>query len=150
MGDRPVTPSLMDEPFVLAGRRLRNRVVHTSMSTFMAKDAQITDRLIRYYANRAKGGAAMVVTEPLGTAPHQSGWTRPKLWGGTQLDGFKRWADAVESQGCRLLGQIQDSGRGRHETGRTFNAIGASRLPDDLSWSMPRELTTGEVIRLVE
>ena len=66
------------------------------------------------------------------------------------MDGFKRWADAVESQGCRLLGQIQDSGRGRHETGRTFNAIGASRLPDDLSWSMPRELTTGEVTRLVE
>ena len=41
------------------------------------------------------------------------------------LDGFRRWADRVEGHDCRLIGQIQDSGRGRHYTGRTHDAIGA-------------------------
>jgi len=58
-------PSRLSEPLVLAGKRLRNRVVHTSMTTNMAHDARITARQIRYYANRAIGGASMVVTEPL-------------------------------------------------------------------------------------
>ena len=46
--------------------------------------------------------------------------------------------EAVNRHDCRLLGQIQDPGRGRHEKGRTPDAIGPSPLPDDLSWTVPR------------
>ena len=34
-------------PIDLSGLRLRNRVVHTSMSTYMAKEGRATERLIR-------------------------------------------------------------------------------------------------------
>ena len=74
-----------------------------------------------------------MVTEPLGMAPHQKASSRPRLYGGEQLEAYARLADAVESHDCRLLAQVQDQGRARHEAGRTFDAIGASRLPDDLS-----------------
>lgn len=137
-------------PLTLSGRRLRNRVAHTSMSTYMAKDGRTTERLVRYYANRAEGGAALIVTEPISMARRQTAWSRPRIYDDTQLDDFKRWADAVESHDCRLLGQIQDGGRARHEVGRTFTAIGPSRLPDDLSWSMPHALEPGEIRGLIE
>ena len=52
--------------FELAGRPLKNRIVHAAILTALADKGRVTDRLINYYANRAKGGAAMVVTEPVG------------------------------------------------------------------------------------
>jgi 2,4-dienoyl-CoA reductase-like NADH-dependent reductase (Old Yellow Enzyme family) len=144
------TSSALLAPMTLSGRRLRNRVVHTSMSTYMAKDGRATDRLVRYYANRAKGGAAMVVTEPLSMAVRQTGASRPRVYDYAQLDDFRRWADAVETEDCRLVAQIQDGGRARHEAGRTFGAIGPSALPDDLSWTMPHALEPGEIRGLID
>ncbi|HZM43758.1 MAG TPA: NAD(P)-binding protein [Burkholderiales bacterium] len=137
-------PSLFS-PFTLAGRPLRNRIVHAAMNTHMAHDTRVTDRLIRYHAERARGGAAMIVTEPISMAPHQNVSYRARAWNDDNLDGLKRWAEAVESEDCRLLGQIQDPGRGRHNTGIGAEAIGASALPDDLSWLVPHALTADEI-----
>ena len=80
-------------------------------------------------------------------APHQASMPRVQVWNDDDLDGLKRWADAVESHDCRLVGQIQDSGRGSHEGRRNPDAIGASALPDDLSWTMPRPLAAAEIRR---
>jgi hypothetical protein len=137
-------------PLTLAGRRLRNRVVHASMTTMMATGGRVTETLITYHANRAKGGAAMSITEPIGMAHHQARLPRTQAWNDADLDGLKRWADAVESQDCRLIGQIQDAGRGRHYPGRNPEAIGASALPDDLSWTVPHILTVDEIHALVD
>ena len=106
--------------------------------------------LKRYHANRAAGGAALSVTEPLGMMRHQAGLPRVQVWRRDDAEGLKRFADAVESQDCRLLGQIQDSGRGRHFPGRNPEAIGASALPDDLSWTVPRTLKPAEIRGLIE
>jgi 2,4-dienoyl-CoA reductase-like NADH-dependent reductase (Old Yellow Enzyme family) len=110
----------------------------------------MTPRQIQYYANRAKGGAAMIVTEPLSMAPHQNLPHQVRVFNDDDLDGLRRWADAVESEGCKLLGQMQDPGRGRHVKGRNADAIGASSLPCDLSWTVPRALTTDEVSAMIE
>jgi dimethylglycine catabolism A len=137
-------------PLELAGRRLRNRIVHASTGTRMADRARTTARQIQYYANRAKGGAAMIVTEPLSMAAHQHLPHKVRVFDDFDLDGLKRWADAVESEDCRLLGQVQDPGRGRHVRGRNADAIGPSSLPCDLSWTVPRALATEEVSTMIE
>lgn len=141
----PLTPSRLSEPLVLAGKRLRNRVAHASMTTHMGYQSRVTDRQIRYYENRAKGGAALIVTEPLLMAPHQTNPARIRVWNDDNLGGLKRWAQAVESHDCRLLGQIQDPGRGHHDAGRNYSALAPSALPDDLSWTMPHALTVAEI-----
>jgi hypothetical protein len=56
----------MSTPFSLAGKRLRNRIVHASISTQFPAGARVTERLVNYHASRARGGAAMIVAEPLG------------------------------------------------------------------------------------
>ncbi len=134
-----------------AGRlELRNRIVHAAMTTRRVVDQTPTRAMIRYYANRAAGGAAMVITEPLNTARIQTRSHYVRAWNDDHLDALKRWAGAVEQHDCRLLAQIQDSGRGRHERGRNPNAIGVSALPDDLSWTVPRELSRGELSGMIE
>ncbi len=137
-------------PFTLAGKRLRNRITHASMSLLATPSGRVTERFIQYHANRAAGGAAMTVTEPLGMMRHQAGLPRVQVWRRDDADGLKRLAEAVETQDCRLLGQIQDAGRGRHFPGRNPEAIGASALPDDLSWTVPRALTAAEIRDLIE
>lgn len=137
-------------PITLSGKRLRNRIVHTSISTSLAEKCGVTDRLLTYYGNRARGGAAMLITDPVGAAPHQITPTRVRAYDDAHRDGLKRWAEAVEGEDCRLLGQIQDAGRGRHVSGRNPDAIGASPLPDDISWTMPHVLSTREVRALIQ
>ncbi len=132
-------------PFTLAGKPLRNRITHASMSLFATPQGRVTDSMIQYHANRAQGGAAMTVTEPLAMMRHQAGIPRPQIWRRDDADALKRFAEAVEGRDCRLLGQIQDAGRGRHFPGRNPEAVGASALPDDLSWTVPRALPANEI-----
>ena len=135
----------MSAPFALAGRRLRNRIVHASISTQFPQGARVSDRLIQYHASRAKGGVAMIVAEPLGMWSGFDVPARVRAWNDDNLDGLARWAEAVETQDCRLLGQIVDRGRGRNIPGRATDATGASVLPDDLSWSVPRQLAVADI-----
>lgn len=130
--------------------RLRNRIVHAAMTTRRVFGEAPTVAMIQYYANRAQGGAALVVTEPLNASPLQTRDHYVRVWNDQHVDWLRRWADAVESQDCRLLGQIQDSGRGRHERGRNPRAIGVSALPDDLSWTVPRVLTRDELRGMID
>ncbi len=149
--ERDVPYPRLFQPFELAGKRLKNRIVHASMSTGRAINGQIGAGQIQYCANRAKGGAAVVVTEPLAMIRQQQGVAlRPSVFTPESEEMLHRWARAVEDEGCRLLGQVQDSGRGRHLPYRNYGAIGASSLPDDLSWTMPHELTAEEIVALLD
>ena len=105
---------------------LKNRVVHAAMSTRYHEAGRVSDRLIDYHVNRARGGAAMIVTEPLAMLAHQVG--KIDVHFGRNADGLRRWADAVGDEGCHLVAQLQDPGRGRHEEGRVNVPIGASAL----------------------
>jgi len=134
----------------IAGYAVRNRVMHASVVTVLSHQSGVTDRLLQYYASRAQGGAGLIVTEPIAMARAQDvpNWVR--AWTDDARDGLSRWAQVVESQGCRLLGQLVDRGRGRNVPGRNPDAIGASALPDDLSFTMPRPLKAGEIRAMVD
>lgn len=142
--------ALLDQPFVLAGKRLRNRIVHISMTTLRAANAGVTPGQVQYYANRAKGGAAMVVTEPFTWSKVQDVPHKTRAWNDDNVDALKRFAAAVEEHDCRLIAQIQDPGRARHHPGRHLNAMGPSPLPDDMSWTMPRPMTPDEIRRFID
>ncbi|MEZ5499666.1 MAG: FAD-dependent oxidoreductase [Steroidobacteraceae bacterium] len=130
--------------------RLRNRIIHAAITTRMGEAQKATEAMVRYYANRAAGGAAAVVTEPLSVASHHKLPYKVSAFDDSAYDSLCRWAAAVEHFDCRLFAQIQDPGRGRHVGGRTEDAIAPSALPDDLSWTVPRELAAHEIERMVE
>ena len=51
--------------FELAGNTLKNRIIHSAMSTRFAKNGDVTEELINYHRSRAQGGAAILIAEPL-------------------------------------------------------------------------------------
>jgi dimethylglycine catabolism A len=136
-------------PIEVGTRTLKNRIVHASMSTHYADRGAVTDRLVSYYVNRARGGASMLVTEPMGMLHWQALPTRPQVLSGRNADALARWAEAVLEAGGLMLGQIQDNGRGVRAGFRNPDARGASPLPDDLSWTIPHALSAAEIRRMI-
>ena len=129
---------------------MKNRIVHAAILTALAQKGRVTDKLVNYYSNRAQGGAAMIVTEPVGALTRHQSSARVCAWDDSELSGLARLADSVERHDCRLLAQIQDPGRARHVGGRLKDAIGASPVADDLSWSMPRELSISGIEEVID
>ncbi len=141
-------PSLFS-PVTLAGRTLKNRIVHAAMSSKFSEGGRVTPRLVDYHVNRGRGGAAMTITEPLNTLAWQRNPFRTDVYNGANAESLKRWAAAVAAEDCLLLGQLQDPGRGRHELGRSTTAVGASALPDDISWTVPHVLGAAEIEAMI-
>ncbi|MFM8623932.1 MAG: FAD-dependent oxidoreductase [Betaproteobacteria bacterium] len=135
-------------PLQLGGLRLKNRVVHVSISTRLGAHGRLGDDYLRYCRVRAQGGAAALITEPLGLGTWQNPMRLP-IYRDEHLPDLERLAQAVRSHDCHLIGQLQDPGRGRHVPGRGQHTLAPSALPDDLSGTMPRALRTQELVEWV-
>ncbi|MFN2287398.1 MAG: FAD-dependent oxidoreductase [Chromatocurvus sp.] len=148
MTDSPY-PTLFS-PTTIGGIGLRNRLAHASIVTRYVRDGQATETLLNYFGARARGGAGLLVSEPIAMTSVNQVPSRLRAWDDGAFDSLCRLAEVVENADSRLLGQVQDSGRGRHAVGRNDGAIGASALPDDLSWTVPRVLSPGDIHRLID
>ena len=98
---------LLFSPIELSGVPLRNRIVHASMTTRMSAQGDVTEPQLRYFANRARGGAAMIVTEPLTLSALQDVAHKTRAWDDAHEPALKRWADAVETHGARLVAAFE-------------------------------------------
>jgi len=137
-------------PIEIGGVQLRNRVAHASIVSRFVENGRPTDKLINYLGNRAKGGTGMIITEPVAMTFANRNPERLRGYDDVAMDDFKRLAAAVEKWDSRILGQVQDPGRGRHATGRNEFAFGASALPDDLSWTVPHVLKSKDISLMIE
>ena len=145
----PHYPTLFS-PIDLGGYTLRNRIIHASIVTKYIANNAPTEKLINYYRSRAAGGAAAIITEPVAMTAYNRIPTRLRAWDDEGMGNLRQLADLVNAEGSLLLGQVQDSGRGRHGVGRNDGAVGASALPDDLSWTVPTALSISEIEAMIE
>ena len=136
-------------PFQLGRKRLKNRIVFPAVLSIYAQQNRVTDRLIDYYAARAIGGAAMLITE--GLAIHPSSVPQPgiaTIFDPANFEGFQRLAYAVERHDCRLVGQLWHVGR--QALWNPVDApVGVSSLPDAYSWSVPHVMSAEEIRGIV-
>ncbi len=153
MKDSPVdvdTPyPLLFSPLQVGSTTLKNRIVHAAMSLRRSQPGGIHPGYQQYFLNRARGGAAMVITDPIAFLPSQ-GTERVCAWNDSAVDSLARFAASIREQDCHLLAQIQDNGRARRVPGRVGGLKGASALPDDLFYSMPEEMSPQELTAFSE
>lgn len=131
--------------------RLKNRIVHAAILTRFAENECATERLIAYHVNRARGGAAMIVTEAVNALPMQAG--RPHYLNAHSdagIDDLARLANAVHAHDCYILAQLQERGRGNYDRNTERRPVAPSALPDDLAGIVPRALATAEVERMID
>ncbi|MGI9479774.1 MAG: FAD-binding protein [Hyphomicrobiaceae bacterium] len=131
--------------------QLKNRIVHAAILTRFAENERATERLIAYHANRARGGAAMIITEAVNALPMQAGRSHYlNAHSEAGIDDLARLADVVHVHDCRVLAQLQERGRGNYDRDTERRPVAPSALPDDLAGVVPRALTTTEVEQMID
>ena len=143
MDEAQAYPALFS-PLQVGQWTLKNRIVHASISLRRGAQGGMHPGYHQYYLNRARGGAAMVITDPVAFLPSQ-GLERVCAWNDSALDALTRFAQEIRQHDCHLLAQIQDNGRARRVPGRVGGLLSASALPDDLYYSVPEEFSVSQL-----
>ena len=139
-------------PIRLGEHTLRNRIVCTAHATKFESDGLFTERHVYYYRERARGGAAMIVTE--GASVHPTGTFPLTVYDDAVIPTLRRVAEAVHEYDTRLLVQISHAGKrvpGPVGVPGTL-AAAPSAIPapgTDFGQMMPHELSADEIGELV-
>jgi N-ethylmaleimide reductase len=100
-------------PATLGPLALRNRVVMAPMTRSRAPGGIPNDLMAEYYGQRA--GAGLIVTEGTSPSPNGTGYARiPGIWAAPQVEGWKKVAQAVHSEGGGIFVQLMHTGRVGH------------------------------------
>ncbi len=133
-------------PLDLGWVQLRNRTVMGSMHTGLEDRAEHFPRLAAYFAERARGGAGLIVTG--GIAPNRAGWVAPfagKLSHSREVARHQLVTDAVHAQGGHICMQILHAGRyGHHPL-----SVAPSALKAPISRFKPWALSGRGVLRQI-
>ena len=133
-------------PLDLGHVTLPNRVLMGSMHTGLEDRAADFDKLAAYFAERARGGVALMVTG--GIAPSIEGWLKP--FGGRlsmpwHVARHRKVTGAVHAEGGRICMQILHAGRyGYHPL-----SVAPSKIKSPITPFTPRALSARGVERTI-
>ena len=133
-------------PLDLGFVTLKNRVLMGSMHTGLEEEKGGFERLARFYAERAAGGAALIVTG--GISPNLAGRLAPfssQLSYPWQTGKHRAITDAVHAAGGRIAMQILHAGRYAHHP----LSVAPSAIRAPISRFRPRALSPSGVGRTI-
>ncbi|MGQ0655742.1 MAG: FAD-dependent oxidoreductase [Betaproteobacteria bacterium] len=129
-------------PLDLGFVTLPNRILMGSMHTGLEARPDGMERLAAFYAERARGGAALIVTG--GFSPNDAGNLGPhraQMSSAQDRDRHRVIPRAVHDAGGRIVLQVLHSGRyGYHE-----RTVAPSAIKSGINPQTPRELTQAEI-----
>lgn len=134
----------------LAGRRLRNRICLPATLTNYARRNRVTECWKHFLIERARGGAAMLVTEVIAVDPNAI--AQPAIVTGFDDANMAELGDTarrVHAAGAWLVGQLWHPGK-QQLWGPTRSPMGVSDQPDALSWTVPHVMSADEIGAIVE
>jgi 2,4-dienoyl-CoA reductase-like NADH-dependent reductase (Old Yellow Enzyme family)/thioredoxin reductase len=113
LGDKPFHPKLLQQPGVIGPLRLKNRVIMGPMGTnYGTTDGFSTERDKLYYAERAKGGVAMIVTEAMnisaGARNHNNSLC---IYHDQFIPGVSAVVRAIQNNGALAVAQLNHRGQ---------------------------------------
>ncbi len=133
-------------PLDLGFTTLRNRILMGSMHTGLEDRARDFPKLAAYLAERAAGGAGLIVTG--GFAPNLAGWLKPfggKLSWPWETGPHRQLTSAVHAHGAKLCLQLLHAGRyGYHPL-----QVAPSRIKAPINPFTPRALSARGVERQI-
>ncbi len=138
------------EPVHIGDLEVKNRIYMPAMHMNMARDYQVTDTLVDFYAERARGGAGLI-TVGYATVDGLSGNTMNI---GAHQDGFvpglARLAKAIRENGARASVQLNHAGRYNFSfflDGK--EPVAPSAVASRMTRETPRELDVEEIEEIV-
>jgi 2,4-dienoyl-CoA reductase-like NADH-dependent reductase (Old Yellow Enzyme family)/thioredoxin reductase len=133
-------PMLLEQPGLIGGLRLKNRVVMAPMGTnYSTTDGLSTERDKQYYEERARGGVGMIMTEAMVVTeqarPHNNSLC---CYHDRFIPGLASIVDAIKRHDCHVFGQLNHRGALLRRSVLNMEPVGPS------PWANPN---TGDVVR---
>lgn len=147
------------EPATVRGMALRNRIVMAPMNTNLAApDGSVSERFTRYYVERGKGGAALIIV----SSAYVDAAAKKRM-GSLLLDDdrfigpARALVAAVHATGAKVLQQLNHNGRLlaasrelRTAAGTSARIVAPSAIPHLSTGAVPHELSVSEIEELIE
>ena len=133
-------------PLDLGFLTLANRIVMGSMHTRLESLDRPAERIARFYVERARGGAGLIITG--GFSPNAEGLMEP---GGPilneteQITEHRPVTDAVHAAGGRIALQILHAGR----YAKIDGAVGPSTIASPINPNAPRRMSEADILRTI-
>ncbi|MBU3209445.1 NAD(P)/FAD-dependent oxidoreductase [Clostridium algidicarnis] len=133
---------------------IKNRIVMPAMGTSLATSTgEASDEMIRFYEERAKGGAGLIITE-ITRVDNETGVGTPNQLCANNLNQIPRLeklSRAVHRYDSKIFLQLHHPGRQSHSNlidGRQI--VAPSAVTSSAIGELPREMTTEEVETMVK
>ncbi len=90
---------------------LKNRIYLPAMHLGMAVDFEVTDQIVEFYAERARGGVGMICVGYATVDDLSGNTTNIGAHTDAFIPGLTRLADAIKDNGARSCVQLNHAGR---------------------------------------
>jgi 2,4-dienoyl-CoA reductase (NADPH2) len=130
---------------------LKNRIYMPAMHMNMAKDFEVTDQLIDFYTERARGGVGFITVGYATVDEYSGNVTNIGAHKDEFIPGLHRLAKTIQENGARAAVQINHAGRYNFSfflNGK--QAVAPSAVPSRMTRETPRELTLDEIKEVIE
>lgn len=139
------------EPILINQCEVKNRIYLPAMHLNMAKDFIVTDQLVDFYAERARGGAGMIIVGYATVDELSGNITNIGAHKDEFIPGLKRLADGIKQNGARAGVQINHAGRYNHSIfldGK--QPVAPSAIASRMTRETPHALEISEIEEIVE
>jgi len=130
---------------------IKNRIYLPAMHLGMANNFEVTDQIVEFYAERARGGAGMI-TVGYATVDDLSGnTTNIGAHKDEFIPGLQRLADAIKDNGARSCVQVNHAGRYNFSfflDGK--QPVAPSAIASRMTKETPKALETDEINQIID
>ncbi|PKN33272.1 MAG: NADH:flavin oxidoreductase [Deltaproteobacteria bacterium HGW-Deltaproteobacteria-19] len=139
-------------PVTVNGLTLLNRAVMPAMGTgYGNPDGTVSDRLVRYLARRARGGAGLIITEVCAVTPRGKGFLREiGAWSDDFISGLAGMAKAVHREGAKIALQLHHAGRETFAAAAGGTPEAPSPIPSVIMRQPCEEMSTDRIGEVVD
>lgn len=138
------------EPIYIGNVKLKNRLAMSPMVPhFAGSRGEVTEQMTAYYAERAKGGCGLILTETVIVHPEGRCIIRnPGMFSDEFIPGWSHWVDSIHLHGAKCGAQLGYGGS--QGVAMLKELVSASAVPRRFPGITPRELTIAEIEELIE
>jgi len=137
-------------PINIGTLRLKNRVVMAPMDPGLTNvDGSISERLIDYYEERAKGGVGMIITQFTAVVNDQR-MDSPGVYSDRLTFGLNYLAETIKAYRTRIFLQIAHHGGRATQRVTGKQPVAPSSISSKIYEDIPQELTKNEIENLIK
>jgi len=138
-------------PLKIGSVTVPNRVVFSAHLTNLSENNLVGERLTNYYAERAKGGCGLIITEEQSVHPTDHAY-EPLIHAFHEevVAGYRKLTDKVHGYGAKIFSQINHNGMQCSGMYSRLPVWGPSPVYDPIHREMPKEMEAEDIKEVID